>query len=156
MVDKQAVDAFIERMEETYHPLQTYADKARATLYKMLKSEFPDDQAPRIFALAKDMYRSHATTRSNIDSARRDLEEISSDLGRIAEGIKTMTNAYASSVEEIVLAGEHLSDAAQAQHDAGTELLGAAVRLQDAAQRIQEKKREDADLFAPSKKRYEN
>jgi len=163
MIDKHDIDEFVKRMEEAYHPSQSYAGKARDILSKMLAPDFPVDQAPRIFALAEDMYRSHAKTRANIDAAKKDAKEIASNIGRIADGVRIITDAYASSVEMIVRAGEEvqhageeLYDAAQEQHEASVDLLGAAIRLQDAAEKVKEMKREEGALFAPPKRKEKN
>lgn len=115
MVDKRDIDGFVKRMEEMYHPSHEYAKKTHNILSTMLAPDFPADQAPRIFALAEEMYRSHARRLADLDAARKDVEGIVSNVGRMVDGIKTMTNAYASSVEEIVHAGEELSAAAQAR-----------------------------------------
>ncbi len=156
MANRKELELFIERMEQLYHPSQRYAGRARDILSKMLDPAFPPDQAPHIFALAEDMYRSHAMVRENIDAAKNDLNEISSNVRCVAGGLAAITDAYASSVKMIVRAGEDLHDTAQAQRDASIELLGAAICLQDAAEEVNKMKRDEDALFAPPKKRYES
>lgn len=149
MVNQQELDIFIKRMEETYQPSVSYAGKSRVHLQKLLEPNFPSDQVNKILDLAEQMYKSHAQTRQNLTAIKEDLVSIVRNTHTLSKGMQDMADMYTIAVKDLVGAAEELEHAS-------TEVIGAALHVKDAADRVQEEKQNETALFAPPKKKYEN